>query len=131
MGEGAADALARAGLGLGAEVVAVSRFFGYASQVVVPVHQLVPLPRGFTMAEGAAFPVAGLTAWYALHHLARARAGERVLVHSAAGGVGQVLVQLAVASGCRVLELPERREKSPQFRHRSEGVLCAVLFETA
>ena len=95
--------LAAHGLAMGAQVIAVSRFFGYASQVVVPVAHLVPLPAGWTLAQGAAFPVAWLTAWYGLHHLAQARAGERVLVHSAAGGGGQALVQLAVAQGCRVL----------------------------
>lgn len=103
VGEGADVELAAQGLAIGSEVIAVSRFFGYASQVVVaPVH-LVPLPAGWTMAQGAAFPVAGLTAWYGLHRLAQAQPGETVLVHSAAGGVGQALVQLAVAQGCRVL----------------------------
>ncbi len=103
IGDGAQGDLAAQGLGVGSQVIAVSRFFGYASQVVVPVAHLVPLPLGWTLAQGAAFPVAWLTAWYGLHHLAQARAGDRVLVHSAAGGVGQALVQLAVAQGCRVL----------------------------
>ena len=103
IGPGAEAQLAAQGLALGAQVIAVSRFFGYASQVVVPLAHLVPLPAGWSLAQGAAFPVAWLTAWYGLHHLAHARTGERVLVHSAAGGVGQALVQLAVAQGCRVL----------------------------
>ena len=102
-GPGAEEACAAQNLTVDAQVIAVSRFFGYATQVVVPVAHLVPLPAGWTLAEGAAFPVAWLTAWYGLHHLAGARAGDRVLVHSAAGGVGQALVQLAVAQGCRVL----------------------------
>lgn len=103
LGPGSAEGLAAAGLKLGSRVIAVSRFFGYASQVVVPANQLVALPADWTFAQGAAFPVAYLTAWYALHHCAHAVAGERVLVHSAAGGVGQALVQLAVAAGCRVM----------------------------
>ncbi len=103
VGPGAEALLAEQGLRVGSQVIAVSLFFGYASQVVVPAAHLVPLPAGWSLEEGAAFPVAWLTAWYGLHHLANARAGDRVLVHSAAGGVGQALVQLAVAQGCHVL----------------------------
>ena len=113
VGPNSAEKLAALGLGLGAQVIAVSRFFGYASQVVVPVTQLVPLPVGWSLQQGAAFPVAALTAWYGLHHLAHARAGDRVLVHSAAGGVGQALVQLAVAQGCRVLGTVGSQQKVP------------------
>ena len=103
VGPGAEPLLAAQGLAVGSAVIAVSRFFGYASQVVVPANQLLALPEGWSFSQGAAFPVAYLTAWYALHHAAHAAAGERVLVHSAAGGVGQALVQLAVAQGCRVM----------------------------
>ena len=113
VGADAAGQLSALGLGLGSQVIAISRFFGYASQVLVPVTQLVPLPVGWTLDEGAAFPVAALTAWYGLHHLAHARAGDRVLVHSAAGGVGQALVQLAVAQGCRVLGTVSSAQKVP------------------
>lgn len=103
VGPGAEAQLAARGLRVGQAVMAVSRFFGYASQVVVPVHQVFALPVGWTPAQGAAFPVAYLTAWYGLHRLAQAQPGERMLVHSAAGGVGQALVQLARRRGCKVL----------------------------
>ena len=52
--------------------------------------------------EAATVPVAYLTAAYGLEHLARLR-GERVLIHAAAGGVGQAAVQLAQAAGAEVL----------------------------
>ena len=87
----------------GDRVLGVCRFGGYASEVVLPAAQVLPLPSAWTMAQGAGFPVAFLTAWYGLCHLGRARAGETALIHSAAGGVGQALVQLAVARGVRVI----------------------------
>jgi NADPH:quinone reductase-like Zn-dependent oxidoreductase len=86
----------------GDRVVAVTRFDGYATRVVVPAHQVFALPPGMTETQAAAFPTVFLTAWYALHELAHPRAGQRVLVHSAAGGVGSALVQLARRAGCEV-----------------------------
>lgn len=91
------------GLALGAEVVAVTRFGGYASSLCVPAHQVFTPPPGLSSAEAAAIPTVYLTAWYALHALAHARAGETVLVHSAAGGVGGALCQLGRQAGCRVI----------------------------
>ncbi len=87
----------------GRKVVAVTRFGGYASHVVVPEHQVFEIPNGWSMAEAAAFPSVHLTAHYALHELCRAREGTRVLVHSAGGGVGSALVVLGKLAGCRVV----------------------------
>ncbi|MBI4574768.1 MAG: zinc-binding dehydrogenase [Planctomycetes bacterium] len=87
----------------GTEVMGVTRFGGYATHVVVPVAQVFPRPAGLGPEEAAGFPTVSLTAWYALFRLAHPRGGERVLVHSAAGGVGGALVQLARVAGCRVL----------------------------
>ncbi len=84
----------------GTRVLGVTRFGGYATHVVVPSDQIVPLPRAMTASEAAAFPAVFLTAWYALFELAAARPGMRVLVHSAAGGVGGALLQLARVAGC-------------------------------
>jgi NADPH:quinone reductase-like Zn-dependent oxidoreductase len=87
---------------LGTEVFAVTRFGGYASQVVVPRGQVFARPAGLSPAEAAAFPAVHMTAHVALFELAHPRPGERVLVHSAAGGVGSALVQLARSAGCHV-----------------------------
>jgi NADPH:quinone reductase-like Zn-dependent oxidoreductase len=84
----------------GARVIAVTRFGGYASHVVVPRDQLFPIPQGLSFAQAAAFPAVFLTAHYALFDLAAARRDHRVLVHSAAGGVGGALLQLARVVGC-------------------------------
>jgi NADPH:quinone reductase-like Zn-dependent oxidoreductase len=81
----------------------VTRFGGYATEVTVPREQVFPLPARRTEVEGAAFPVAFLTAWYALHELAPVRPGARILVHSAAGGVGSALVQLGALAGGRMI----------------------------
>ncbi|MGW7483160.1 SDR family NAD(P)-dependent oxidoreductase, partial [Nonomuraea muscovyensis] len=64
--------------------------------------QVAPLPEGWTFAEGAAVPVAFLTAYYGLVDLAGLRPGERVLIHAAAGGVGMAAVQIARHLGAEV-----------------------------
>jgi NADPH:quinone reductase-like Zn-dependent oxidoreductase len=96
VGEGVTD------LAPGARVIAVTLFFGYASQVRVAREKVFTLPAGLSFAQAAGIPAVYLTAYYGLLELARPRAGQKVLVHSAAGGVGGALVQLAKLSGCEV-----------------------------
>jgi NADPH:quinone reductase-like Zn-dependent oxidoreductase len=98
------------GLGPGAEeleegerVMAVARFGGYATEIVVPQGQAFRLPEGLSFEQAAAFPSPFLTAYYGLVMLANPRAGDSMLVHSAAGGVGGALVQLGKVKGCRVV----------------------------
>lgn len=91
------------GLGVGDPVIAVTRFGGYATHVCVPHTQVFGLPPALSPGQGAAFPTVFLTAWYALSELARPRRGMNVLVHSAAGGVGGALVQIARIAGARVV----------------------------
>jgi len=90
-------------VGVGDEVIAVTRFGGYASDVVVPRRQVFAIPRGFTMEQAAAFPSVHLTAYHAICELVRPKVGDHVLVHSAAGGVGSALVQIARLLGCHVV----------------------------
>jgi synaptic vesicle membrane protein VAT-1 len=87
----------------GDEIFGVTRFGGYASRVCVPEHQVFPRPERLDIAEAAAFPSVFLTAYYALFELAHPRPGARLLVHSAAGGVGGALVQLGKLAGCYVV----------------------------
>ena len=63
---------------------------------------LVPVPEGLTMVQAATVPVAFVTAWYALHHVARLSAGQQVLIHSATGGVGLAAVAIARSVGARI-----------------------------
>lgn len=83
----------------------------FAEQVAAREDMLVRLPPDLPLAEGAALPVIWPTAWIALHDRARIRAGETVLVHSAAGGVGAAAVQLALAAGARVIATAGGAEK--------------------
>jgi NADPH:quinone reductase-like Zn-dependent oxidoreductase len=55
-----------------------------------PRRVVLPLPGGFDFVDAATVPVAFLTAWYGLYRLAHVAPGERVLIHSAAGGVGSL-----------------------------------------
>jgi len=86
----------------------------HAERCVVPVHKLMALPDALDFVQGAAFPVQGLTAWHVLHTLGRVQAGDVVLVHSAAGGVGRLLVQLAVEAGATVIGSVSREAKAAQ-----------------
>ena len=92
-----------AGVEVGAPVVAVTRFGGYASEVVVPAHQVFARPAELSAATAAAIPTVYLTAYYALLELAHPRPGSRILVHSAAGGVGGALCQIGKIAGCEVV----------------------------
>ncbi|MFI9640478.1 SDR family NAD(P)-dependent oxidoreductase [Micromonospora sp. NPDC051925] len=86
---------------VGDDVVAYTEH-AFATHVNVRAAHTAPLPAGMSHAQGATLPLAFLTAEYSLHHLAELRAGERVLIHAAAGGVGQAAVALARAAGAEV-----------------------------
>jgi NADPH:quinone reductase-like Zn-dependent oxidoreductase len=86
---------------VGDDVAAVSRFGAYTSHLNVPVANLFPT-GDLSLAEAAAFPTVYLTAWEALVGMARARAGDRVLVHGGAGGVGLAAIGVARHLGCEV-----------------------------
>jgi len=90
------------GIAHGARVMAGTRFGGYASQVVVPAADVVPLPDAFSFEQGAAIPVVYATAWAGLLGFGSLRAGETVLVQAAAGGVGMAATQLAKRYGAKV-----------------------------
>jgi NADPH:quinone reductase-like Zn-dependent oxidoreductase len=90
------------GLTPGQRVFAGTQFGGYASQVVVPASDVVPLPDRLSFEQGAAIPVNYGTAWAGLIGFGSLQAGERVLVHSAGGGVGIAATQIAKRSGAEV-----------------------------
>ena len=89
-------------LAVGDEVFAVTRFGGYASHVVIDRPQVFHRPPSVSLEQAAAIPAVYMTAWYALFELAHPRRGHKVLIHSAAGGVGGALVQMAKLAGCEV-----------------------------
>jgi NADPH:quinone reductase-like Zn-dependent oxidoreductase len=90
------------GFTAGQRVVAGTQFGGYASQVAVPAADVIPLPDGLSFEQGAAIPVNYGTAWAGLIGFGSLQAGERVLVHSAGGGVGIAATQIAKRTGAEV-----------------------------
>ena len=98
-------------LKVGTRVLAVTLFNGYASKLVAPRHQVFELPEALSFVEGASIPAVFLTAHFALHSLAHPRKTDHVLIHSAAGGVGGSLVQLAKVAGCTVTGVVGRTHK--------------------
>lgn len=96
LGEGVRDLIP------GQRVVAGTQFGGYASQVVVPAQDVVPLPDRLSFEQGAAIPVNYGTAWAGLIGYGNLQPGERVLIHAAAGGVGIAATQIAKRQGAEV-----------------------------
>ncbi|KAA0213692.1 MAG: NADPH:quinone reductase [Leptolyngbya sp. PLA3] len=75
----------------------------YAQRVTAQAHEVHALPGGVRFEEGARLGVPCLTAWRAMMQIGAARPGQSVLIHGASGGVGSACVQIASASGLRVI----------------------------
>lgn len=101
---------------LGKRVVAMTRFGGYAQKVVTDQQAVTVIPDEMPFGEAAALATQGCTAWYMARVVCPLRKGQRVLIHSAAGGVGQLLVQLAVHAGCEVFAVAAGSEKVAYLR---------------
>jgi NADPH:quinone reductase-like Zn-dependent oxidoreductase len=87
----------------------VSRNGAYAEYIVVRASQLAPKPRSVDHIHAAAVPQAALTAWQALFNAGGLSAGQRVLIHAAAGGVGHFAVQFAKQRGAYVIGTASER----------------------
>ena len=83
----------------GDRVFGACHFGGYTTTINSRPELLWNLPDTWDFTRGAAFPVAYLTAYYALHHVGHLKSSDRVLVHSAAGGVGTALIHLLRKNG--------------------------------
>lgn len=92
-------------------VMGLTRFGAYATAVNLGVRYLRPIPPAWSISEGAAFPVQALTAWYGLTELGALEAGDSVLVHSAAGGVGLNALAILGTVGARVIATVGRPAK--------------------
>lgn len=88
---------------VGDPVAALMVTGAWRTHVVVRADRVVPVPAGLDAGVAAAATMNGVTAWQMVHDVAKVRAGQTVLVHGASGGVGTLLVQLAVQAGARVL----------------------------
>jgi NADPH2:quinone reductase len=88
----------------------------YAEYCLIRPSQAIALPEFVSFEQGAAFPIQVLTAWHMLHTAHRTAPGQTVVVHSAAGGVGIVAVQIAKAAGARVIGTVSSDAKSALVR---------------
>jgi NADPH:quinone reductase len=100
----------------GDRVAAFCTVGGCAEVVAVPAQFVFPLPQQMSFAAGACLPMNYLTAHFALMVRAKVRAGQTVLVHGAAGGVGTAVIQLACALGARVIAVVSTEVKAEVAR---------------
>ncbi len=100
-------------ISMGDKVMGVTKFGGYATHLNIDARYIVPLPEGWTMEEGAAFPVQVLTAYYALVTLGNLLENQTVLIHSAAGGVGLLANRIAKKMGAYTIGVVGNKSKLP------------------
>ena len=98
---------------------------GYAERVAVPAGQLMPVPDGLDLVQAAAVPEVFLTAFLSLRHLAPLGAGETLLVHAAASGVGTAAIQVARELGASSIGTVRRPEKAEAVRRLGARVVVA------
>ena len=103
----------------GDRVIGLTRFGGYATHVNADARYLHRLPPGWSFADGAALPVQAITAWYAITDLGACRPGHRVLVQSAAGGVGLNALVILRALGARVVATVGQDAKADFLVHHA------------
>jgi putative PIG3 family NAD(P)H quinone oxidoreductase len=96
---------------VGDQVCALLAGGGYATRVAVPAGQVMPVPDGVDLMTAAALPEVAATVWSNVMMVAGLRAGEVLLVHGGAGGIGSFAIQLAHALGARVAATAGTREK--------------------
>lgn len=87
------------GLQLGQLVAAMPIFGAYAGYICLKEKEFVPIPDGLDPAETVSLVLNGITAYQMLHHSAKARSGQSILIHGASGGVGTTLLQLGQLLG--------------------------------
>ena len=97
----------------------------FGTTAVVDARCTLIRPTGYSDAEAAGFLGVYSTAWYALHDIARLEAGETVLIHSAAGGVGSAAVQIARSLGAKVIASAGTEEKRAYLRD-TFGIDCVL-----
>ncbi|MFF0714505.1 NADPH:quinone oxidoreductase family protein [Streptomyces bauhiniae] len=108
---------------------------GFAEYALADARALLPAPEALDDAEAAALHIGYQTGWFGLHRRAHLEAGETLLVHAAAGGVGSAAVQLGKAAGARVIGVVGGADKAAVARElgcdvvvdrRTEDVVAAV-----
>ena len=96
---------------VGEEVMAGTRFGGYSSHVKLPQWQVLKINKTLNLKEAAAVPVNYITAYIALNEFGRIRAGDKILIDCATGGVGVFAIQMAIKMNCEVIGLTSSASK--------------------
>ncbi len=96
----------------GDQVAHCQKMGSYAEYQVVPASKVVPVPEGVDLKQAAAVMLQGITAHYLSHSTYPIQAGETVLIHAGAGGVGQLLIQMAKMRGATVITTVSTAEKA-------------------
>jgi NADPH:quinone reductase len=96
---------------VGKRVSAQGEWGGNAEFALATAAKLTPVPEGFDWKLAASFATTGPTAWHMVHSVARVKAGDKVVVHSAAGAVGALTVQIAKSVGATVFGLVGSAER--------------------
>ncbi|HEY1354348.1 MAG TPA: SDR family NAD(P)-dependent oxidoreductase [Ktedonobacteraceae bacterium] len=109
LGEGVSD------LQIGDEVIALGRHC-LGSHVLTEASFVARKPASISLKEGATIPLVFTTAYYALHHLARIRTGERVLIHGASGGIDLAAIQIVQQAHGEVFATAPSEEKRAYLR---------------
>ncbi len=125
VGEGVDPAL------VGQRVLAALAVGSLASHVVCRAELCVPLPEGLSPELGASLSTAFLTAIYGLEVLAALQPGDTVLIHAAAGGVGQAAVQVALRKGATVYATSSRAKQALLLKQGCAGVFDSRRLEFA
>lgn len=98
----------------------------YAERVAVAKNQLIPIPDSITDGQALAMFVQGTTAWHILKTIGQVKAGESVLIHAAAGGVGTIAIQLAKMWGAKVIAVASSEAKRALAKRLGADVVISA-----
>jgi NADPH:quinone reductase-like Zn-dependent oxidoreductase len=115
-------------VGIGEPVYALTRFDrdgAAAEYITLAANELAPKPHALDHVHSAAIPMTGLSAWQGLFDHGKLEAGQRVLIHGAAGGVGHIAVQLARLHGAYVIGTASQRDADRARTYGADEVLDA------
>ena len=112
---------------IGQRVLSRISFGGYADYSIAPVAGLLRVPEGMSLRDGCVYRGCSYTAWHALHRVGRLARGDRVLVHSAAGAVGIMALQIAAEAGATAVALCGGAAKIPWVQQFHAGAVIDYL----
>jgi NADPH2:quinone reductase len=112
---------------LGDAICALTPGGSYAEYCIVPAPQCLPPPKGFDMLQAAALPENYFTVWHNLFERGQLKAGETVLIHGGASGIGTTAIQLAKSFGATVLTTVRTQEKAAAVK--ALGADHAILYK--